>query len=49
MSGLGLLVLLINLGVSWWNAPVTGLVWADSKHLGRWIRFMTWMGSLMTL
>jgi len=25
MSGLGLLVLILNFGISWWNARVTGL------------------------
>jgi hypothetical protein len=48
MSGLGLLVLILNFGISWWNARVTGLDWVESKHLGGWIRFMTWMGWLMS-
>jgi hypothetical protein len=34
MSGLGLLVLILNFGISWWNARVTGLDWVESKHLG---------------
>jgi hypothetical protein len=38
MSGLGLLVLILNFGISWWNARVTGLDWVESKHLGGWIR-----------
>ena len=37
MSGLGLLVLILNFGISWWNARVTGLDWVESKHLGGWI------------
>jgi hypothetical protein len=49
MSGLELLALLIlNFGISWSNARVTGLDWVESKHLGGWIRFMTWMGWLMS-
>jgi hypothetical protein len=48
MSALIILLWLINLGVSWWNARVVGLDWVESKHLGGWIRFMTWMGWLMS-
>jgi hypothetical protein len=48
MSGLAILVWLINVGISWWNARVAGLDWVESKHLGGWIRFMTWMGWLMS-
>jgi hypothetical protein len=48
MSALIILLWLINLGISWWNARVVGLDWVESKHLGGWIRFMTWMGWLMS-
>ncbi len=48
MSGLAILVWLINAGISWWNARVVGLDWVESKHLGGWIQFMTWMGWLMS-
>jgi len=48
MSALGLFVLILNFGISWSNARVTGLVWVESKHLGGWIRLMTWMGWLMS-
>jgi len=48
MSGWALLVLVLNLGISWSNARVTGLNWVESKHIGGWIRFMCWMGWLQS-
>jgi len=48
MSLLGFVVLILNFGISWWNARVVGLDWVESKHLGGWIRFMAWMGWLMS-
>lgn len=48
MSGLAILVWVINAGISWWNARVVGLDWVESKHLGGWIRLTTWMGWLMS-
>jgi hypothetical protein len=45
---LGILMLIVNFGISWWNARVVGLDWIESKHLGGWIRFMAWMGWLMS-
>ncbi|HZT87826.1 MAG TPA: hypothetical protein VFA12_07640 [Stellaceae bacterium] len=48
MSTLGLFVLVLNFAISWANARTSGLVWVESKHIGGWIRFMTWMGWLMS-
>lgn len=41
------LVVLLNLAISFWNARVTGLVWAETKAIGGFTRFMTWMGAIM--
>lgn len=41
------LLVLLNLGISFWNARVTGLVWAETKAIGGFTRFMTWMGAIM--
>src|SRR6184192_1925334 len=37
----------LNLGISIWNAYVTGKVWVEAKHAGGVHRFMAWMGYLM--
>ena len=37
----------LNLGISIWNAYVTGKVWIEAKHAGGVHRFMAWMGYLM--
>jgi len=48
MSGLGWLVLGLNLWISWHNAKVIGLDWVESRYLGGWTRFMCWMGWLQS-
>jgi hypothetical protein len=48
MSVMAWLLLLANLGISWWNARVTGLDWVESKMIGGTVRFMCWMGWLMS-
>ena len=42
------LVLLLNLGLSAWNAYAVGLAWVETKHAGGWPRFMAWMGAIMS-
>ena len=37
----------LNLGISIWNAYVTGKVWVEAKHAGGVHRFMAWMGYFM--
>jgi hypothetical protein len=37
----------LNLGISVWNAYVTGKVWVEAKHAGGVHRFMAWTGYLM--
>ena len=52
MSGLAALLvallLAVNLGISWWNARVVGLDWVEARFIGGWVRFMCWMGWLMS-
>ena len=43
-----LLLLVINLGISFWNARVTGKNWLESKAAGGWIRIVTWSGAIMS-
>jgi len=38
---------LLNLGISYWNCRVVGLIWNSSKEMGGGVRFMTWMGAIM--
>jgi hypothetical protein len=42
------LVWLLNLGISIWNAYAVGLAWVETKHAGGWPRFMAWMGAVMS-
>lgn len=42
------LIWVVNFAISWWNARVTGLVWSEAKKIGGWIRFMNWMGAIMS-
>lgn len=40
--------LLLNFGISFWNAYVAGKVWAETKAAGGWHRFMTWMAAIQS-
>jgi len=42
-----ILLLVINIGISLWNAYATGKAWVEAKYAGGWPRFMTWMGAIM--
>lgn len=44
--GMILLLLAINLGVSWLNCVSVGRVWNESKALGGWIRLLAWCGAI---
>ena len=37
-----LILLVLNFGISWFNAYSVGRSWADSKAIGGWPRFMDW-------
>lgn len=43
-----ILVLALNLGVSWWNAYVCGKSWVESKQLGGFIRLVVWSGAIQS-
>jgi hypothetical protein len=38
---------ILNLVISYFNARTVGLAWAETKMIGGWQRFMTWMGAIM--
>jgi hypothetical protein len=42
-----LVLMLVNIAISIWNAYATGKAWAEAKFVGGWPRFMTWMGAIM--
>ena len=44
---MNLFIWCLNLGISIWNAYVTGKVWVEAKHARGLHRFMAWMGYLM--
>jgi len=42
------LVWVVNFAISWWNARAVGLMWVETKEMGGFPRFMTWMGWIMS-
>jgi hypothetical protein len=43
-----LLIWVVNFAISWWNARSCGLVWAETKVMGGWHRFLVWCGAIMS-
>jgi len=43
-----LILLVLNFGISWFNAHSVGRSWADSKAIGGWPRFTIWCGAVMS-
>ena len=43
-----ILIWLLNIGISIWNAYAVGHAWVETKHHGGWPRFMAWMGAIMS-
>lgn len=41
-------LLLLNFGISWFNARSVGHSWADSKAIGGWPRLITWCAAIMS-
>ncbi len=41
-----LLLVILNFGISWWNAKVTGQIWLESKAIGGISRVMAWVGAM---
>lgn len=48
MTGTILFVLVLNFGISWWNAYAVGKCWIESKALGGWLHLVTWSGAVMS-
>ena len=48
MHPLIILVWLLNLGISIWNAYAVGLAWVETKHAGGWPRLVAWAGAAMS-
>ena len=42
------IVWLVNFGISFWNARVTGQIWVESKQAGGFIRVLAWCGAIMS-
>lgn len=38
----------LNLFISWWNARVTGLSWAEANEMGGFTRLLIWCGGIMS-
>jgi hypothetical protein len=41
-------LVLLNLGISYWNARVCGQVWNEVKALGGWMRLVVWSGAVQS-
>ena len=40
------LLVLLNLGISFWNARQAGMAWSESKGVGGWIRVIVWCAAI---
>ncbi len=40
------LLVLLNIGISFWNARQAGKAWAESKGAGGWIRIIVWCAAI---
>lgn len=40
------LIVLLNVGISWWNSRVAGQAWVESKAIGGWIRLLVWCAAI---
>jgi hypothetical protein len=45
---LAIILLFVNLGISWFNAWSVGRTWADTKAMGGWARLLAWCGAAMS-
>lgn len=46
--GIVILVMLINFGISWFNAYSVGNIWIESKAMGGFTRLLAWCGAIMS-
>lgn len=44
---IAIVLIVLNVAISLWNAYATGKAWVEAKYTGGWPRFMTWMGAIM--
>lgn len=44
-----LIIVLLNLFISYWNAKQAGKVWAEVKAIGGWIRLVTWCAVIQSV
>lgn len=44
-----LVIVLLNLFISYWNAKQAGKVWAEVKAIGGWIRLVTWCALIQSV
>lgn len=48
MSASIIFLILLNFGISWWNAYAVGTMWVESKVAGGMMRLMAWSGAVMS-
>lgn len=48
MSGFIVLLWILNFAISCWNLYAVGSSWVEARAVGGWLRFMSWMGAIMT-
>lgn len=44
-----ILILIVNFGISWFNAWSVGRYWSESKHMGTWIRVQVVSGYVLSI
>lgn len=44
-----LIILMLNFGISWFNAWSVGRYWSESKEIGGAVRFNVWIGYIMSI
>ncbi len=42
------LLVLVNIGISFWNAKEAGRCWAESKGVGGWVRILVWCAAIQS-
>lgn len=41
-----LILMIVNAGVSWWNARNAGRMWLEAQSLGGWVWLLTWCAAI---
>ncbi|MCI1822321.1 MAG: hypothetical protein LKI76_00080 [Megasphaera sp.] len=42
-------IIVLNTGISFWNAKMAGEVWAESKGIGGWVYMITWCTAIQAM